>query len=175
MSRYIMPVLIILLLAYSLIRRNNTYNSFVVGAKSSFDLVLTSFPYIATIFIAIEVFNLSGLSVLFADFVAPFFEFFGVPKELSQLVILKNFSGCGSLALLENIFATYGVDSYLARAGCCIAGCSEAVFYITAVFFSKTKVTKFRYAIIVGVLANFIGAIVSCLVCRFMWLKFDLL
>lgn len=166
MARYILPSVIVLLLLYSLIKKNNTYNSFVVGAKGSFDLVLTSFPYIATIFIAIEVFNISGLSVIFADFVAPFFEFFGVPKELSQLVILKNFSGCGSLAILENIFSTYGVDSYLARAGCCIAGCSEAIFYITAVFFSKTKITKFRYAIVVGVLANFIGAIASCLICR---------
>jgi len=167
MSKYILPILIIALLLYSFIKKNNTYNSFVVGAKGSFDLVLTSFPYIATIFIAVEIFNVSGLSVIFADFVAPFFEFFGVPKELSQLVILKNFTGCGSLALLENIFTTYGVDSYLARAGCCIAGCSEAVFYITAVFFSKTKVTKFRYAIVCGVLANFVGAIVSCLVCKF--------
>ena len=168
MSKYILPCLIIILLLYSLIKRNNTYNSFVIGAKSSFDLILTSFPYIATIFIALEVFELSGLSYMFADFVAPAFEFFGVPKELSQLVILKNFTGCGSLAVLENIFSTYGVDSYLARAGCCIAGCSEAIFYIVAVYFGKTKVTKFRYAIIVGILANFIGAIASCLICRVM-------
>ena len=167
MAGYIVPVLILLLIVYSFIKKNNTYQSFVGGAKSSFDLVLTSFPYIATIFIAIEVFNVSGLSVMFADFVAPFFEFFGVPKELSQLVILKNFSGCGSLAVLENVFDVYGVDSYIARAGCTIAGCSEAVFYITAVFFSKTKITKFRYAIPVGILANFIGACVGCFVCRF--------
>ena len=166
MSRYLLPILIIMLLLYSVIKKNNTYNSFIVGAKSSFDLVLTSFPYIATIFIAVEIFNVSGLSYMFSDFVAPVFEFLGVPKELSQLVILKNFTGCGSLALLENIFNTYGVDSYLARAGCCIAGCSEAIFYITAVYFSKTKVTKFRYAIVVGVLANFVGAIISCLICK---------
>lgn len=168
MSKYIIPILIIMLILYSMIKRNNTYNSFVIGAKSSFDVVLTSFPYIVTIFIAVEIFNVSGLSVVFADFVAPFFEFFGVPKELSQLVILKNFTGCGSLALLENVFATYGVDSYLARAGCCIAGSSEAIFYVTAVYFSKTKVTKFRYAIPVGILANFVGAIVSCWICRIM-------
>ena len=166
MSKYILPILIIVLLLYSLIKKVNTYNCFVVGAKSSFDLILTSFPYIATIFVAVEIFNVSGLSVMFSDFVAPVFEFFGVPKQLSQLVILKNFTGCGSLALLEDIFLTYGADSYFARAGCAIAGCSEAIFYVTAVYFSKTKITKFRYAIVVGVLANFIGAIVSCLVCR---------
>ncbi|MGN0961687.1 MAG: nucleoside recognition domain-containing protein [Christensenellales bacterium] len=168
MSKYIIPVLIIMLILYSMIKKNNTYNSFVIGAKSSFDVVLTSFPYIVTIFIAVEIFNVSGLAVIFSDFVAPFFEFFGVPKELAQLVILKNFTGCGSLALLENIFTTYGVDSYLARAGCCIAGCSEAIFYVTAVYFSKTKVTKFRYAIPVGVIANFAGAVVSCWICRIM-------
>ena len=168
MSKYILPILIIVLLLYCLIKKESAYNCFVVGAKSSFDLVLTSFPYIATIFIAVEIFNVSGLSVLFSDFVAPVFEFFGVPKELSQLVILKNFTGCGSLALLEDVFATFGVDSFMARAGCVIAGSSEAIFYVTAVFFSKTNVTKFRYAIPVGMLANFIGAIVGCCLCRFM-------
>ncbi len=137
-----------------------------MGSSSAFDLVLTSLPYIVAIFVAVEIFNISGLSVMFADFVSPFFEFCGIPKELSQLVILKNFTGCGSLALLEDIFATYGVDSYIARAGCCIAGCSEAIFYITAVYFSKTKVTKFRYAIPVGVVANFWGAVFSCWICR---------
>lgn len=167
MSKYILPSLIILLLLYSLIKRNNTYNSFVVGAKTSFDLILTSFPYIATIFIALEIFEVSGLSYVFSDFVSPVFEFVVIPRELSQLVILKNLSGCGALALLENIFATYGVDSYLARAGCVICGCSEAIFYVTAVYFGKTKITKFRYAIVVGILANLIGAIVGCLVCRF--------
>lgn len=168
MSKYIIPILIILLILYSVVNKKNTYNSFVLGAKSSFDVILTSFPYIVTIFIAVEIFNVSGLAVIFSDFVAPFFEFFGVPKQLAQLCILKNFTGCGSLALLENIFATYGVDSYLARAGCCIAGCSEAIFYVTAVYFSKTKVTKFRYAIPVGVIANFVGAVVSCWICKLM-------
>lgn len=167
MSKYIIPSLIICLLLYSVIKKNNTYNSFVVGAKSSFDLVLTSFPYIATIFIAVEIFNVSGLSYLFADLVSPVFGLLGIPKELSQVVILKNFTGCGSLALLENVFATYGADSYLARAGSVIAGSSEAIFYVTAVYFGKTKVTKFRYAVVVGLIANLIGAIVGCLLCRF--------
>ena len=168
MSKYILPILIIFVMLYGLVRRKNIYNAFVIGAKSSFDLVLTALPYIVAIFVAIEIFNISGLGVLFADFVSPFFSLFGIPKELSQLVILKNFTGCGSLALLEDIFITYGADSYIARAGCCIAGCSEAIFYITAVYFSKSGVTRFRYAIPVGILANFAGAIASCLICRIM-------
>ena len=78
MSKYILPIVIIILLIYSIVKKNNTYQSFVVGARSSFDLILTSFPYIATIFIAVEVFEVSGLSVMFSDLVAPFFELVGI-------------------------------------------------------------------------------------------------
>ena len=168
MSAYIIPVLIISLIVYACVKRVNAYDTFVFGAKTSFDLILISLPYIVAIFIVLEVFSASGLSKIVADFLSPFFSIFGIPSELSELILIKPFSGCGSLAVLENIFSTYGVDSYLARAGCAIAGSSEAIFYVTAVYFSTTKVKKFRYAIPVSLIANFFGAVVGCAMCRIM-------
>ena len=103
-SSYIIPILIILLIIYSVIKRKNAYSSFVYGAKTSFDLVLTSFPYIVAIFIAIELFSVSGLSTIMGKLLAPLFNILGIPTELSELILLKPFSGCGSLAVLENIF-----------------------------------------------------------------------
>ncbi len=167
MSAYVIPVIIISLIVYSIVKKVNAYNSFVFGAKTSFDLILTSLPYIVAIFIAIEVLNASGLSKIISNFLSPFFGLFGIPAQLCELMLLKPFSGCGSLAVLENIFLKYGVDSYLARAGCVIAGSSEAIFYVTAVYFCKTKVTKFRYAIPVALIANFTGAVVACWICKF--------
>lgn len=165
-SSYIIPILIILLIAYSVIKRKNAYSSFVYGAKTSFDLVLTSFPYIVAIFIAIELFSVSGLSTIMGKLLAPLFNILGIPTELSELILLKPFSGCGSLAVLENIFSTYGVDSYLARAGCAIVGSSEAIFYITAVYFSGTKVKKFSYGIPVAIISNLLGVVAACLICK---------
>ena len=164
MSRYILPALITLLLLYSFIKKNNTYQSFVVGAKSSFDLVLTSFPYIATIFIAIEVFNISGLSILFADFVAPFFEFVGIPKELSQLVILKNFSGCGSLAVLENIFQTYGVDSLIGNIASTILGSSETTLYVIAIYTSAVAIKNTRGILKISLFCDLVA------ICTAVWI-----
>ncbi len=165
-SSYIIPILIILLITYSVIKRKNAYSSFVYGAKTSFDLVLTSFPYIVAIFIAIELFSVSGLSTIMGKLLAPLFNILGIPTELSELILLKPFSGCGSLAVLENIFLTYGVDSYLARAGCAIVGSSEAIFYITAVYFSGTKVKKFSYGIPVAIISNLLGVVAACLICK---------
>ncbi len=165
MSAYILPVIIISLVVYACIKKVNVYNTFVFGAKSSFDLVLTSLPYIVAIFMIVEIFSVSGLSKIIATILSPAFNIFGIPSELTELILIKPFSGCGSLAVLENIFITYGADSYLARAGCAIAGASEAIFYVTAVYFVKTKVTKFRYAIPVSLIANFVGCIVACNIC----------
>ena len=165
-SSFIIPIFIILLISYSVIKRKNAYSSFVFGAKSSFDLVLTSFPYIVAIFIAIELFTVSGLSTILGNVLAPIFGVLGIPNELIELVLIKPFSGCGSLAVLENIFSTYGVDSYLSRAGCAIAGSSEAIFYITAVYFSGTNVKKFSYGIPVAIISNLLGVITACLICK---------
>ena len=160
MSAYIIPVLIISLVVYACIKRVNAYDSFVTGAKKSFDLILTSLPYLVAIFIVLEIFTASGLSKIVANFLSPFFSLFGIPSELSELILIKPFSGCG--------FSKYGVDSYVARAGCAIAGASEAIFYVTAVYFSTTKVKKFRYAIPVSLIANFFGAVVACAICKIM-------
>ena len=167
MTAFIIPIFIILIIFYGLIKKKNPYIAFVDGAKSSFDLILSIFPYILAVFVMIELFSVSGISDWFCNFAAPFFNFFGIPKELSELIVLKNFTGSGSIAMLENIFSTYGVDSYISRAACCIAGCSDAVFYVSAVYFSKTKVTKFGYAIPVAIVTNFITAVVCCFLCKF--------
>lgn len=168
MSSYIIPIFIIFILIYACIKKVNAYDSFVMGSKTSFDLILTSLPYLVAIFIALELFKESGLSQLLSTILSPIFSIFGIPKELNELILIKPFSGCGALAVLENIFTTYGADSYLARAGCCIAGASEAIFYVTAVYFSKTNIKKFSYAIPVSILANFIGIIVACNICKIM-------
>lgn len=168
-SSYLIPILIISLVVYSIFKKNNAYNSFVYGAKTSFDLVLTSFPYLVAIFIAVELFSVSGLSKILGMALSPLFKVLGIPIELSELILLKPFTGCGSLAVLENIFATYGVDSYIARAGCAIAGSSEAIFYITAVYFSQTKVKKFSYGIPVALISNLLGVVAACLICKIIW------
>lgn len=166
MSSYIIPVFIIFTLIYACFKKVNAYNSFVSGAKTSFDLILTSLPYIVAIFIALELFKESGLSMLLSKILSPIFSLFGIPSELNELILIKPFSGCGSLAVLENIFITYGPDSYLARAGCCIAGASEAIFYVTAVFFSRTNIKKFSYAIPAAIVANFLSCVVACNICK---------
>ena len=166
MSRYILPIIIILTLIIAGIKRVNCYNSFVTGAKKSFDVVLGIFPYIITIMIMVQLMRVSGLAVLLSKVFNPVFNLFGIPNEVCELVLLKPFTGSGSLAMLNDIYATYGVDSYAARCASVIISSSDTVFYISTLYFSKTKVKRLLYAIPVSLIACFVGAILSCLLCR---------
>jgi len=91
----------------------------------------------------------------------------GIPKELSELIIIKNFSGSGSLALLENIYINFGTDSYIGRCASIIMGSSEAILFISAVYFAKTKIKNLTPAIIIATIVNFFSAVLSCFICKF--------
>lgn len=167
MSVYILPIIFLLIFAYSLYKRINTYDTFVKGAKGAIKLVVDIFPFIAAILIAVALLRVSGITDFLARLLAPIFNFFGIPPELCELVLLRPFTGSGSYGILENIFTTYGADSYISRCACVIMGCSETIFYVATVYISQTKVKKLLYAIPVALFCSFVGTILACLVCKF--------
>ena len=99
MSNYLLPVFILLTLIYAKTKKVNVYNSFINGAKQSVGLVVSIFPFLATIMIMVQFIKISGLASVVANFVSPVFNAIGIPSELSELVLLKPFSGNGSLAI----------------------------------------------------------------------------
>ena len=167
MANYIIPIFLIILCIYCFIKKINSYDHFVSGAKESVNLCISTFPYLVAIFVAVELFKLSGLSGMLGNLLSPMFQFLGMPKELTEFLVLRPFTGSGSLAMLSEIFTLYGADSYVAKCACVIMSCSETTFYIVAIYFSTTKIKKLRYTIPVAMLATFLGSIVACFVCRF--------
>ncbi|MBQ8909229.1 MAG: spore maturation protein [Clostridia bacterium] len=166
MSGYIIPILFIAIFCYAKYKKVPAYDTFVKGAKKSIPLVVDIFPFIATIMIAVALLRASGLTILLANVFSPIFNLLGIPTQLTELVLLRPFTGSGSYALLNDVFLTYGVDSYISRCACTILGCSETIFYVTAVYTSGTKVKKLLYAIPIALICAIVGSVVACLLCR---------
>lgn len=167
MANYFIPIFLLILCIYCFIKKINAYDQFVLGAKESINLCINTFPYLVAIFMAVELFKLSGLSEVVGNFLAPFFEFLGMPKELTEFLVLRPFSGSGSIAMLSEIFTLYGADSYVAKCACVIMSCSETTFYVVALYFSATKIRKLKYTIPIALLSTFLGSIFACFLCRF--------
>ena len=121
------------------------------------------------IFVFVELMKVSGVSDWLSIKIAPVLEALGIPAELSELIILRPFSGNGSLAIVRDIYATYGVDSYIARCASVVIGASDTIFYVVAVYFSTTKVKKLRYTIPVCLIASLVGSITACWFVRLFW------
>ena len=168
MSSYIIPFLFLTILVYSAIKKVKPYDAFTEGAKSALPFAANIFPYLVSIFVLTELFEASGISDFLSDILSPVFGFLGIPKELCKLVMIKPFSGSGSLAMLSEIFSEYGADSYLARCACVIYGSSETVFYIAAVYFANVKNKKLLLPIIISLFASFCSCVFACFICRIM-------
>ena len=168
MTVYIIPVLLLCLFVYALIKRVRIYDTFTSGVKKSVPLTISLFPYLVAIFILTELFEASGLSSALSSFLAPAFRLVGIPQELSRLILIKPFSGSGSLALLSDILQTHGADSLIARQACAVYGSSETVFYVSAVYFAGLKNKKLFLPIAISLCAALIGSIVGCALCHVM-------
>ncbi len=164
--KYFIPLLFIVIYIFATIKKVKPYDAFTLGAKSAVPYAVSIFPYLVSIFVLTELFEISGISNAVANFLAPVFRLIGIPKELTKLVLIKPFSGNGSLAILTEIFKTYGVDSYLARCACVIYGSSETVFYIAAVYFAGAKTKKLATPIIISLIASFFSCVFACFICR---------
>lgn len=166
MSIYIVPVLLLLVLIYSAFKKVDTYSCFCRGSKKSLDLVVNIFPFLIAIILMVELLKNCGAWNAISNFLAPFFNIFGIPKEVVGLVLLKPFTGSGSLAILNDVYLTYGADSYISRCASVIMASSETVFYVSAVYFSKTKVKKLLYAIPIALIVSFLSSVFACLFCK---------
>ena len=162
----IIPLLFLGLFIFALIKKVKLYDTFTEGVKEAAPLVLSLFPYLAAVLMLSELFEQSGLSSWLTGVLAPVFRFLGFPPEIGKLVLMKPFSGSGSTALLSEILSTYGADSYIARCACVCYGSSETVFYISAVYFARVKEKRLLKPVLIALIANLIGMIVGCLLCR---------
>ncbi|MBP5467563.1 MAG: hypothetical protein J6Y43_08400 [Clostridia bacterium] len=166
--QYLIPLFFILIFIFAFIKKIKPYDTFTDGVKSAVPFALNIFPYLVSIFVLTELCEQSGLSSLISDILSPVFGFLGIPKELTKLVLIKPFSGSGSLATLSEIFTAYGAESYLARCACVIYGSSETVFYVASVYFAGAKTKNLVKPIIISLFASFCSCVFACFICKIM-------
>ena len=166
MSKYFIPFLFLIIFVFSLIKKVRPYDAFTEGAKSAVPYAESVFPYLVSIFVLTELFEISGLSNALSNLLAPLLNLLGIPTELCKLVLVKPFSGSGSLAVLTDIFTQYGVNSYISRCACVIYGSSETVFYVATVYFAGAKTKKLTLPILISLVASFFSCVFACFICK---------
>ena len=162
----IIPLIFLASFVFALIKKVKVYDSFANGAKGAIPLIVSIFPYIATVTMMTKLFEVSGLERAISAWLSPLFSFTGIPNEIAPLILIKPFSGSGAIATLSEIFARYGVDSYAARCACVAYGSSETIFYIGAVYFAGLKRQKLTLALFIAIFSYLLSVVLCCALCR---------
>ncbi len=164
----LIPLIFLLSFLYATFKKVKLYDSFTEGMKGAIPLIVSIFPYIASVTMLSLLLQVSGLEKEIIKLISPIFHIFGIPEEIAPLLFVKPLSGSGAIAVLSDILNRYGVDSYIARCACVAYGSSETIFYIGAVYFAGIKRKKLTLALIISIVSYLLSLIVCCLLCRVM-------
>lgn len=168
-SLWALPVLLILILTIGLIKKVPVYEEFTSGAKDGFKVAVNIIPYLVAIIVGISMLRASGAIDMVASAFAPVLKICHVPADTIPLMIVRSLSGSGALGVFSDIASNLGPDSYATKLAAVMVGSSETTFYVLAVYFGAVKISKLRYALIIGILADLIGIIAAVSVCHFVF------
>lgn len=160
-SNLIIPLMVLFIILYGVVKKVEVYDTFVDGAKESFDLILTMFPPMLAMIVGVNVFVKSGALNYVFQFLNPIFEFIHFPIDILPMAIMRPISGTASLALLNQIFESSGPDSFLGRLASIIQGSTDTTFYILTLYFGTVGIKKIRYSLWAGLFADLVGIIAS--------------
>ena len=158
--------IIILFLGAGFIKKVPVYETFIEGARDGFHVAVKLIPFLVAMLVAVGVFRasgaLDGLLVLIEQAVRAV----GGDTEFVQALptaFMKPLSGSGARAMMIETMQHYGVDSFPATVSAIIQGSTETTFYVLAVYFGSVGITKIRYAIACGLLADAVGIVTAIL------------
>lgn len=166
----ILPVMILVILAAGVIKKVPVYEEFTEGAKDGFKVAVNIIPYLVAIIVGISMFRACGAMSAITSFLSPVLDKISVPADSIPVMITRSLSGSATLGLFSEIAHKYGADAYITKLCAVIVGSSETTFYVLSVYFGSIGIRKFRYALIVGLLADAIGIIAAITVCSWFFL-----
>lgn len=169
-SLWALPVIICLVLTMGMVKKIPIYEVFTEGAKDGFKVAINIIPYLVAIIVAISMLRASGTIEILSHFLSGLLSRFNVPADVLPVIFVRPLSGSAALGLFSDIATNLGANSYATKLSAVMVGSSETTFYVLAVYFGSVGITKFRYALWVGIIADIIAAIMSIVVCSWLFL-----
>ena len=160
-SDFIVPAVILLVVAYGVSEKVKVYDEFIRGAKKGFYTVIMIMPTLIGLMVAVGILRASGFLEFLAGLIGKVTDYIGFPSQLVPLSIVKMFSSSAATGLLLDLFKEYGTDSRIGLIASIMLSCTETIFYTMSVYFMAAKVKKTRYTLTGALLATLAGMIAS--------------
>ncbi|MCB0482160.1 MAG: spore maturation protein [Flavobacteriales bacterium] len=141
-------------------KKVNIYESFVDGAKEGFGVAVKIIPYLVAMLVAIGVFRASGALDLLVGGLSWIVSGLGFNADFvgaMPTAFMKPLSGSGARGMMVEAMTNYGPDSFVGRLASVFQGSTETTFYTLAVYFGAVNVSRTRYTVVCGLIADAVG------------------
>jgi spore maturation protein SpmA len=162
----ILMLIVVSFLVGALIRKVNIFDTFIEGAKVGFETSVKIMPYLVGMLVAISAFRNAGAMAYLVDGFKWVIALTGMNTDFTDalpVALMKPLSGSGARALMIDSMKQFGPDSFIGRLVCIFQGSADTTFYIVALYFGSVGIKNTRYAIVAGLIADFVGVIAGIL------------
>ena len=168
-SLWALPTILIIILTYGLVKKVPLYETFTKGAKEGFNVAVNIIPYLVAIVVGISMLRASGVIEQLGHLLAPILTFFHIPTDVIPIMLTRSLSGSATVGIFSDIASNPNSALYTITLSAVMVGSSETTLYVLAVYFGSVGISKVRYALIVGLLADLMGIILAILICHSMF------
>ena len=131
----------------------DVYGAFLRGAERGMRSAMALLPALCAMLLMLALVNASGMAHLLSRVISPLTRWMHLPEEVAPMLLLRPLTGSGSLAALESIFETCGVDSRAGRIASVLMGSSETIFYTMTVYLGAAGVKRLPHVLWVSLTA----------------------
>lgn len=157
----LLPLMIIIILSFGIIKKVPVYEEFVEGAKDGFNVAVRIIPYLVALITAIAMFRASGALDWTADCLGFVLNKLSIPADLLPIIITRPLSGSAALGFFSELASEHGADSFITKMAAIMIGSSETTFYVLTVYFGSVGIKKFRYALLTGIFSDIISIVLA--------------
>ena len=163
-GNFILFLIIILFIILGIRKKINLYETFIEGAKEGFNIAIKIIPYLVAMLVAVGIFRASGAFDFLMQGLRGFFGFFGMDTRFVDalpVAMMKPLSGGGARGMMVETMRHFGADSFAGRLACIFQGSTETTFYVVAVYYGAVNISKTRYTVVAGLVADLAGVIAA--------------
>lgn len=150
----VIPIFILIVVLTAFLSKKDVLKLFTEGVCEGLKTVISIFPHILAITIAITLIRETGLLKFILKPMHGFLVNAGISEEVVPIMLFRPLSGGAATSITMDIFKLYGPDSFEGKVASIIMGGTETTFYVLTILVGVIKIKRIRGVLIAALLAD---------------------
>jgi len=160
-DHWILPGLVLVIIAVGWWRRVRLYEVFVKGAREGLEVTVMVGPYLVAILVGLAWFRASGALEAVTGALRPLVELGAFPAEAIPMALVRPLSGSGAMGVAADLVRTHGPDSFVGTLATVMNGSTETTFYVLALYYGVTELRPPGRLLVACLAADLAGVVAA--------------